>query len=240
MKKALAAFGVLSAALVLLVAPVSAQTPNDIKATITAAPANPVAGTSVNVTAVFSIPVLSATGAEVSVTSSAGPVTLVSFTPGLSSCLTTSGGVTCTWSTPDPASPQTIVISVPVTASGVTFNANAGAAGQATSKATTSVTVTQATTTTTIAGATTTAAATTTVAPPPTGGAHHDGRSHDHRGRNAARYRYQQQRAAHDRDPSRSFSAPCSSEPPAWSAPAADLATSLSREPGCQGRAPGL
>jgi LPXTG-motif cell wall-anchored protein len=168
MKKALAAFGVLSAALVLLVAPVSAQTPNDIKATITAAPANPVAGTSVNVTAVFSIPVLSATGAEVSVTSSAGPVTLVSFTPGLSSCLTTSGGVTCTWSTPDPASPQTIVISVPVTASGVTFNANAGAAGQATSKATTSVTVTQATTTTTIAGATTTAAATTTVAPPPT------------------------------------------------------------------------
>ncbi len=82
MKKALAAFGVLSAALVLMVAPVSAQTPADIKATITTAPASPTAGATVNATTVFSIPVLSGTGATVSVTSSAGPVTLVSFTPG--------------------------------------------------------------------------------------------------------------------------------------------------------------
>ena len=64
MKKALAAFGVLSAALVLMVAPVSAQTPADIKATITTAPASPTAGATVNVTTVFSIPVLSGTGAD--------------------------------------------------------------------------------------------------------------------------------------------------------------------------------
>jgi len=172
MKKALAAFGVLSAAFVLLVAPVSAQTPSDIKATIATAPATPTAGAAVNATTVFTIPVLSGTGATVSVTSSAGPVTLVSFTPGLSSCLTTGTSVTCTWSTPDPASPQTIVISVPGSGTSMTFTAAAGSAGQLTQKATATVAVGQATTTTvagsTTTGATTTAAATTTVAPPPT------------------------------------------------------------------------
>ena len=172
MKKAFAAFGVLSAALVLMVAPVSAQTPADIKATITTAPASPTAGAAVNATTQFSIPVLSGTGATVSVTSSAAPVTLVSFTPGLSSCLTTGTSVTCTWSTPDPASPQTIVISVPGAGTSMTFTAAAGSAGQLTQKATATVTVGAATTTTvagsTTTGATTTAAATTTVAPPPT------------------------------------------------------------------------
>jgi LPXTG-motif cell wall-anchored protein len=174
MKKALAAFGVLSAALVLLVAPVSAQTPGDITATITTAPATPTAGAPVNATTVFSIPALSGTSAQVSVTSSAGPITLVSFTPGLSSCLTTATSVTCTWSTPDSAAPQTIVISVPGAGTSMTFTAAAGAAGSLTQKATATVTVGQATTTTvagsttTTAASTTTTAATTTVAPPPT------------------------------------------------------------------------
>ena len=162
MKKVLSAFGVVSAALVLLGAPASAQTPANITATITAAPTNPTAGTNVIVTAVFSIPSLSSTSAQVSIsTSGGGAPILVSFTPGLSSCTNTANAVLCTWSTPDSAAPQTLVIEVPTTASGITFNANAGPPGQTTVKATTSVTVAQPTTTTTTA-------ATTTVAPPPT------------------------------------------------------------------------
>ena len=54
MKKVLSAFAVLGAALVLLGAPVSAQTPANITATITASPSNPTAGTNVTVTGVFS------------------------------------------------------------------------------------------------------------------------------------------------------------------------------------------
>ncbi len=162
MKKALSAFGVLGAALVLLTAPVSAQAPGNITATITAAPSSPTAGTQILVTAVFSIPSLSTTPAEVSIsTSGGGTPALVSFTPGLSSCVTTANSVKCTWSTPDSAAPQTLVVEVPATASGITFNANAGPPGQATSKATTSVNVVQPTTTT-VAGSTTTA---TTVVP---------------------------------------------------------------------------
>jgi hypothetical protein len=144
---------------------VSAQTPGDIKATITAAPSNPTAGTQVLVTAVFSIPSLSASPAQVQITTSGGGApALVSFTPGLSSCVTGSLSMTCTWSTPDSAAPQTLVVEVPATASGITFNANAGpSGGTLTSKATTSVNVSQPTTTTT-----TVAGGTTTVAPPPT------------------------------------------------------------------------
>jgi len=166
MKKVFSAFGVLGAALVLFVGPVSAQTPGNITATITAAPSAPTAGTTVLVTTTFSIPALSTDPASVQVTSTAGPVTLVSFTPGLSSCIATSTSVSCTWSTPDSAAPQTLVVSVPASAAGtITFTAAAGAIGSTlTQKATTSVTVAQATTTT-AAGTTTTAAATTTVAP---------------------------------------------------------------------------
>ena len=132
MKKALSAFGVLGAALVLLTAPVSAQAPGNITATITAAPSSPTAGTQILVTAVFSIPSLSTTPAEVSIsTSGGGTPALVSFTPGLSSCVTTTDSVKCTWSTPDSAAPQTLVVEVPATASGITFNANAGPPGQA-------------------------------------------------------------------------------------------------------------
>jgi hypothetical protein len=163
MKKVLSAFGVLGAALVLLTAPVSAQAPGNITATITAAPSSPTAGTQILVTAVFSIPSLSTTPAQVSITTTGGGTpALVSFTPGLSSCVTTANAVTCTWSTPDSAAPQTLVVEVPATASGITFNANAGPPGQLTSKATASVNVVQPTTTTTVAGGT------TTVAPPPT------------------------------------------------------------------------
>jgi hypothetical protein len=175
MKKVLSAFGVLGAALVLLAAPASAQTPGDITATITAAPAAPTAGTTVLVTTTFAIPALSGDPASVQVTSTAGPVSLVSFTPGLSSCIASSTSVSCTWSTPDLAAPQTLIVSVPASAAGtITFTASAGAIGSVlTQKATTSVTVGQATTTTvagttTTAAATTTAAPTTTVVPPPT------------------------------------------------------------------------
>ena len=176
MKKAFLGFGIVAAALLMLGSPVGAQTPGDITATQSASPTAPSAGSTVIVTTQFSIPALSGTAAAVSVTSSVGPLTLVSFTPGLSSCLTTSTTVTCTWSTPDPAAPQTLVVSVPVTAAGtVNFTANAGAATTGAvlaQKATTAVTVGQATTTTTAGttttGATTTTAATTTVAPPPT------------------------------------------------------------------------
>jgi hypothetical protein len=171
MKKAFLGFGIVAAALLMLGSPVRAQTPGDITATQSASPTAPAAGQTVIVTTQFSIPALSATAAAVSVTSSVGPLALVSFTPGLSSCLTTTTTVTCTWSTPDPASPQTLVVSVPVTAAGtVNFTANAGAAttgATLTQKASTAVTVGQATTTT-AAGTTTTTAATTTVAPPPT------------------------------------------------------------------------
>ncbi len=78
--------------------------------------------------------------------------------------------MTCTWSTPAPnTSPQTLVISVPVSAGTVIFNANVGpAGGTLTSKAQASVTVGQATTTTVAGTTTTTVVATTTVAPPPT------------------------------------------------------------------------
>ena len=166
MRKVLSALGLAGAALVLFTAPVSAQTPGNITATITAAPSNPTAGTNIVVTAVFSIPSLSSQPAQVSITTSGGgDPSLVSFTPGLSSCATTSLAMTCTWSTPDSAAPQTLVVTVPATASGITFNANAGpSGGPMTSKATTSVSVVQPTTTTTVAGSTTTAA-TTTVAP---------------------------------------------------------------------------
>ena len=171
MKKVFTAFGVLAAALVLLSGPVSAQTPADITATITAAPAAPAAGTNVIVSAAFTSPNPSP-GAQVSISfTNGGAPALVSFTAGLSSCITASTSITCTWSQPAPnVSPQTLVISVPVSSGTVTFNANVGVpGGTLASKAQASVTVGQATTTT-VAGqtTTTTAAATTTVAPPPT------------------------------------------------------------------------
>ncbi|HTN80559.1 MAG TPA: hypothetical protein VMK16_12850, partial [Acidimicrobiales bacterium] len=118
------------------------------------------------------IPALSAEAATVQITSSVGPVALISFTPGLSSCLSTSTSMTCTWSAPDSAAPQVLVISVPAGGAGtLTFNALSGPiGGTLVQKATTSVTVAAATTT--VAGSTTTAATTTvaptTVAPPPT------------------------------------------------------------------------
>ncbi len=170
MKKVSLAFGVLAAALVLLSGPVSAQTPADITATITAAPAAPAAGSNVIVTANFTSPQPSA-AASVSISyTGAGAPALVSFTAGLSSCVTGNTSMTCTWSTPAPnVSPQTLVISVPVSAGTVIFNANVGpAGGTLTSKAQASVTVGQATTTTVAGATTTTVAATTTVAPPPT------------------------------------------------------------------------
>ncbi len=124
MKKALAAFGVLSAALVLLVAPVSAQTPGDIKATITAAPASPTAGAPVNATTVFSIPSLSATGAQVQRHLQRGPRDPRVVHPGPVVLPDDAGtSVTCTWSTPDSAAPQTIVISVPGAGTSMTFTA---------------------------------------------------------------------------------------------------------------------
>ncbi len=168
MKKVFSAFGVLAAALVLLSAPVSAQTPADITATITAAPSAPAPGTNVVVTANFTSPQPS-TAASVSITyAGGGAPALVSFTAGLSSCVTASTSVTCSWSTPAPnVSPQTLVIEVPVSSGTVIFNANAGVpGGTLASKAQASVTVGQATTTT--VAATTTVAETTTVAPPPT------------------------------------------------------------------------
>ncbi|HUC33588.1 MAG TPA: hypothetical protein VMS14_09310 [Ilumatobacteraceae bacterium] len=176
MKKVLSAFGVLGAALVLLGAPVGAQTPGDITATITAAPSAPAAGSNIIVTAAFTSPQPSA-AAQVQISSPNGTPNLVSFTAGLSSCVTTTNALTCQWTQPAPnVSPQTLVVSVPAGASGssMTFTANvaASAAGSTfTQKATTTVTVGQATTTT-IAGATTTVSTSTTtattVAPPPT------------------------------------------------------------------------
>jgi hypothetical protein len=171
MKKVLSAFGVLGAALVLLGAPVGAQTPGDITATITASV--PAAGSSVIVSAAFTSPQPSA-AAQVQISSPSGTPNLVSFTAGLSSCVTTTNAITCQWTQPAPnVSPQTLVVSVPAGASGasMTFTANvadAVAGSTFTQKATTTVTVGQATTTTVAGATTTTAAATTTVAPPPT------------------------------------------------------------------------
>ena len=163
MKKVLSAFGVLGAALVLLGAPVGAQTPGDITATITAAPSAPAAGSSVIVSAAFTSPQPSA-AAQVQISSPSGTPNLVSFTAGLSSCVTTTNAITCQWTQPAPnVSPQTLVVSVPAGASGasMTFTANVAdsvAGSTFTQKATTTVT----------GATTTTAAATTTVAPPPT------------------------------------------------------------------------
>jgi len=170
MRKLFPALGAIAAALVISVAPAGAQTPGDITATITAATSNPTAGSTVIVTGTFSIPALSQEAASVQITSSVGPVALVSFTPGLSSCIATSTSVTCTWSTPDSAAPQTLVISAPAGAAGtITFNAlSSTIGGTPAQEATTSVTVSGATTTTVAGTTTTTAAATTTVAPPPT------------------------------------------------------------------------
>lgn len=172
MKKVFSAFGLLAVALVILGVPASAQTPGDITATLTTAPSAPTAGQTILVTGQFSIPALSADPATVAITTSGGAApTIVSFTPGLSSCVVSSTAVNCTWSTPDSASPQTLVISVPAGAGTITFTAQAGAVGsQLVQKATASVTVGQATTTT-AAGSTTAATTTvapTTVAPPPT------------------------------------------------------------------------
>lgn len=173
MKKVLSAFGVLGAALVLLGAPVGAETPGDITATITAAPSAPAAGSSVIVSAAFTSPQPSA-AAQVQISSPSGTPNLVSFTAGLSSCVTTTNAITCQWTQPAPnVSPQTLVVSVPAGASGasMTFTANVAdsvAGSTFTQKATTTVTVGQATTTTVAGATTTTAAATTTVAPPPT------------------------------------------------------------------------
>ncbi len=169
MKKVFSAAGILVAAFILLSVPVSAQTPGDITATITAAPSAPPPGSNVIVSAAFTSPNPSA-AASVSISyTGGGAPSLVSFTAGLSSCVTASTSVTCTWTTPAPnVSPQTLVIEVPVSGGTVIFNANAGAiGGTLASKAQASVTVGQATTTT-VAGTTTTVAATTTVAPPPT------------------------------------------------------------------------
>ena len=126
MKKVLSAFGVLGAALVLLGAPVGAQTPGDITATITAAPSAPAAGSSVIVSAAFTSPQPSA-AAQVQISSPSGTPNLVSFTAGLSSCVTTTNAITCQWTQPAPnVSPQTLVVSVPAGASGasMTFTAN--------------------------------------------------------------------------------------------------------------------
>ncbi len=67
MKKVFTAFGVLAAALVLLSGPVSAQTPADLTATITAAPPAPAAGSNVIVTANFTSPQPSSAAASVSI-----------------------------------------------------------------------------------------------------------------------------------------------------------------------------
>jgi LPXTG-motif cell wall-anchored protein len=184
MKKAFMAFGVLAVALVMLGAPSGAQTPADITATISGAQGGT---TNVVVTAAFTSPQTSA-AAQVQISTSGGAApSLVSFTSGLSSCISSANAVTCQWLQPAAnVSPQTLVISVPAGAAGstVTFNANvapATAGATFTQKATTTVTIGQATTTTAAGGATTTgsagtttiaptttAAATTTVAPPPT------------------------------------------------------------------------
>jgi hypothetical protein len=168
MKKVLSAFGVLGAAFVLLAAPVSAQTPADITATIVAAPAAPAAGSNVIVTAVFhSANPSTPAQVQIATNGGAGP-TLVSFTAGLSSCVTSATAVTCQWTVPATNDSQTLVVSVPAPAQGATtiFNANVAdvtAGSTFTSKAQASVTAAAATTTT-VAGATTTVAATTTAA----------------------------------------------------------------------------
>jgi LPXTG-motif cell wall-anchored protein len=185
MKKAFMAFGVLAVALVMLGAPSSAQTPADITATITAAPSTPAAGQNVVVSAAFTSPggTVSA-AAQVQITTTGAVPSLVSFTSGLSSCVTSAGAVTCQWLQPATnTSPQTLVVSVPAGAAGSTITFTANVAPQAagptfTQQATTTATVGQATTTT-ATGATTTVAPTTTpttpttaapttVAPPPT------------------------------------------------------------------------
>jgi hypothetical protein len=141
MKKALSAFGVLGAALVLLTAPVSAQAPGNITATITAAPSSPAAGTQILVTAVFSIPSLSSTPAEVSIsTSGGGAPILVSFTPGLSRRDNGQLGEVHVVD-PDSAAPQTLVVRSHDKRHHIQCQRRSP--GQATSKATASVNVVQ-------------------------------------------------------------------------------------------------
>jgi LPXTG-motif cell wall-anchored protein len=174
MKKAFMAFGVLAVALVMLGAPSGAQTPADITATITAAPGSPAAGQNVVVTATFSSPQPSA-AAQVRISTTGAVPTLVSFTSGLSSCVSSTTAVTCQWLLPAPnVSPQTLVVSIPAGAAGssITFNADVApsvAGATFTQKATTSATVGQATTTTVVGGSTTVAPTTTPTTPTTTG-----------------------------------------------------------------------
>jgi LPXTG-motif cell wall-anchored protein len=165
MKKVFMAFGVLAVALVMLGAPSGAQTAAEVTGTVAAAQGG---GTNVVVTGTFSSPQpVPAPGVQVRVSTTGAVPTLVSFTSGLSSCVTSVTAVTCQWLNPAAnVSPQTLVVSVPAGASGstITFNADvapATANATFTQKATTSFVVGQATTTT-VAGGTTTVAPTTT------------------------------------------------------------------------------
>ena len=165
------AFGVLAVALVMLGAPSGAQSAAEVTATITAAQAG---GPNAVVEAKFSSPQpVPAPGVQVRISTTGAVPTLVSFTSGLSQCVTSVTAVTCQWLNPAAnVSPQTLVVSVPVGAAGstITFNADvapATAAATFTQKATTSVVVGQATTTT-VAGGTTTVAPTTTPTTPTT------------------------------------------------------------------------
>ena len=157
------AFGVLAGALVMLGAPSGAQSAAEVTATVTAAQGG---GSNVIVTGTFSSPQpIAAPGVQVRISTTGAVPTLVSFTSGLSSCVTSVTAVTCQWLNPAPnVSPQTLVVSVPAGAAGssITFNADvapATANATFTQKATTSFVVGQATTTT-VAGGTTTVAPT--------------------------------------------------------------------------------
>ena len=159
------AFGVLAGALVMLGAPAGAQSAAEVTATVAAAQGG---GSNVIVTGTFSSPQpIAAPGVQVRISTTGAVPTLVSFTSGLSSCVTSVTAVTCQWLNPAPnVSPQTLVVSVPAGAAGssITFNADvapATANATFTQKATTSFVVGQATTTT-VAGGTTTVAPTTT------------------------------------------------------------------------------
>jgi LPXTG-motif cell wall-anchored protein len=174
MKKAFMAFGVLAVALVMLGAPSGAQTAADITATITAAPTAPAAGQNVIVTAAFTSPQPTGAAVQVQISTTGAVPTLVSFTSGLSSCISSISAVTCQWLQPAPnVSPQTLVVSIPAGAAGssITFNANVApgtAAATFTQKATTTVTVGQGTTTTVVGGTTTVAPTTTPTTAPAT------------------------------------------------------------------------
>ena len=179
------AFGVLAVALVMLGAPSGAQTAAEVTATVAAAQGG---GTNVVVTGTFSSPQpVPAPGVQVRISTTGAVPTLVSFTSGLSSCVTSVTAVTCQWLNPAAnVSPQTLVVSVPAGAAGstITFNADvapATANATFTQKATTSFVVGQATTTTVAGGTTTVAPTTTPTTAPATTAAPDDGRPDDGR-----------------------------------------------------------